>query len=138
MKHLRFLLTVLLLVAAMPAHATTDDLVPPGPEAGEEAWAAFSANLVVALKSDNEGLRVSALHRVAEYGEKLDVCDARFEMVSLFRDSKDERVRMLALAALSKAKDAWIADFFYRSARLESDPHMASLMYHVALANDQG
>ncbi|MCH7976108.1 MAG: hypothetical protein IIC18_06100, partial [Bacteroidetes bacterium] len=50
----------------------------------------------------------------------------------------DERVRMTALAALSKAHDAWIADFLYRSARYERDAHMASLMYHAALANKRG
>lgn len=111
------------------------DLIAPDPDAAESVWIAFGDNLVMALKTDNEGLNISALHHIARYGERVDVRDARFEMVRIFRDHEDSRVRMLALAALSKAKDAWIADFLRRSARYEKDHHLASLMYHAALAN---
>jgi len=44
----------------------------------------------------------------------------------------------MALAALSKTRDAWVADFLYRSARFERDAHMAGLMYHAAIANERG
>jgi hypothetical protein len=132
------LLTALLVVLAVPVRADPPDLVPPPHNADEAAWVQFGENLVVALKSDNEGLKISALQHIAAFGERFDVSDARFEMVRLFRDNKDERVRMMALAALSKANDAWIGDFLYRSARYESDAHMASLMYHAAVANGHG
>ncbi len=132
------LLSALLLVLAVPVRADPPDLTPPPPDADETVWVQFGENLVVALKSDNDGLKISALQHIAAHGERLDVSDARFEMVRLFRDNKDKRVRMMALAALSKAHDAWIADFLYRSARFESDAHMASLMYHAAVANERG
>lgn len=137
MKRLFTLFAGLLIFAAAPAYATPD-LVAPDIEADETAWAQFGDNLVMALKSDNDGLKISALHHIAQFGERLDVRDARFEMVRLFRDHKDQRVRMLALAALSKARDAWIADFLHRTARFESDTHMAGLIYHAALANERG
>ena len=132
------LLSALLVVLAIPVRADPPDLTPPSNDTDEAALIQFGENLVVALKSDNEGLKISALQHIAAFGERIDVSDARFEMVRLFRDNKDVRVRMMALAALSKANDAWIADFLYRSARYESDAKMASLMYHAAVANDRG
>ena len=132
------ILSALLLILAVPVRADPPELTPPSHDADEAAWIQFGENLVVALKSDNDGLKISALQHIAAYGERLDVSDARFEMVRLFRDNKDKRVRMMALAAISKAHDAWIADFLYRSARFESDAHMASLMYHAAVANERG
>ena len=132
------ILSALLLILAVPVRADPPDLTPPSFDTDEAAWIQFGENLVVALKSDNDGLKVSALQLIAAYGERIDVSDARFEMVRLFRDNKDSRVRMMALAALSKTRDAWVADFLYRSARFERDAHMAGLMYHAAIANERG
>ena len=132
------ILSALLLILAVPVRADPPDLTPPSHDADDAAWIQFGENLVVALKSDNDGLQLSALQRIVVYGERIDVSDARFELVRLFRDNKDERVRMTALNALSKVRDGWVADFLYRSARFESDAHMASLMYHAAIANERG
>ncbi len=132
------ILSALLLILAVPVRADPPDLTPPSHDADEAAWIQFGENLVVALKSDNDGLQLSALQHIIVYGERIHVSDARFELVRLFRDNKDERVRMTALNALSKVRDGWVADFLYRSARYESDAHMASLMYHAAVANERG
>lgn len=132
------ILSALLLILAVPVRADPPDLTPPSHHADEAAWIQFGENLVVALKSDNDGLQLSALQHIIVYGERIDVSDARFELVRLFRDNKDERVRMTALNALSKVRDGWVADFLHRSARYESDPHMASLIYHAAIANERG
>ena len=132
------ILSALLLVLAVPLRADPLDLSPPSFDADEAAWVQFGENLVVALKSDNDGLKVSALQHIAAFGERLDVSDARFEMVRLFRDNKDDRVRMTALNALSKVRDSWVADFLHRTARFETDPHMAGLIYHAAVANERG
>ena len=128
-------LAALLLVLALPAHAADPpDLTPPAPTAPAAAWEAFSLNLVEALRSDNLGLKCSALQQIAAYGPKVDVRSARFEMVRLYRNNKDMRVRMAALSALSQVNDAWVADFLARSARFERDPEMARLSYFAAQA----
>ncbi len=132
------ILIALFFIVALPVRADTIDLTPPSADADESAWAQFGANLVVALKMDNDGVRISALHHVARYGERIDVRDAKFEMIRLFRNDKDRRVRLMALNALSKVQDAWVADFLYRSAHFETDPHMASMIYHAAVANERG
>jgi hypothetical protein len=132
------ILSALLLILAVPVRADPPDLTPPAYDTDEAAWIQFGENLVVALRSGNDGLQLSALQHIIVYGERVDVSNARFELIRLFRDNKDERVRMTALNALSKMNDTWIADFLYRSARFESDTHMASLMYHAAIANERG
>lgn len=132
------LLSALLLVLAVPVRADPPDLTPPSADADETVWTQFGENLVVALKSDNDGLQLSALQHIVVYGERIDVSDAKFELVRLFRDNKDERVRLTALNALSKLNDSWVADFLHRTARFESDAHMAGLIYHAAVANERG
>lgn len=132
------LLSALFLVFAFSVRADPPNLTPPPADADETAWTQFGENLVVALKSDNDGLQLSALQHIVVYGDQIDVSDANFELVRLFRDNKDDRVRMTALNALSKLNNSWVADFLNRTARFESDPHMAGLIYHAAVANERG
>ncbi|HLT47894.1 MAG TPA: hypothetical protein VK002_11745 [Rubricoccaceae bacterium] len=133
----KLLLLFTLLVAAPVSAAANDpapDLTPPAPGAEADVWDAFSENLVAALQGDNLGLRCSALQHVVTYGARVDVRAAKFEVVRLFRDHRDERVRMLALAALAQMHDGWVADFLVRSARFEKDEHLARLYLHAAQA----
>lgn len=128
------LLLLLAALAVAPARATVTapDHTPPAPGAEAAAWDAFGANLVAALQADNLGLRCSALQHVVTYGDRVDVRGARFEVVRLFRDNPDERVRLLALAALSQMHDGWVADFLVRSARFEKDARLARLYLFAA------
>ena len=132
-------LLLLALLAAAPVSAAamhpTPDLTPPALDADAATWAAFSENLVVALQGENHGVRCSALQLVVAYGASVDVRGARFEVVRLFRDHPDERVRMLALSALAQMRDGWVSDFLERSARFEGDPHLAKLYRHAARAS---
>ena len=136
------LLAVLLFLApaalAEPPDATPRDLTPPALDAGADVWAHFSQNLVVALKADNLGVRCSALQLVATYGgDRVDVRGARFEVVRLFRDHPDKRVRMSALAALTQIDDRWVTDFLFRTARFERDPRLAQIYLYAALASKE-
>jgi hypothetical protein len=130
MRRLLLLSASLLLI--VPARAEPFDLTPPALDAEAAAWVAFSDNLVAALRSGNHGVRCSALQQVVAYGPRVDVRAARFEVVRLFRDSPDERVRLLALSALAQLRDGWVADFLARSARFEKDPRLTRLYLHAA------
>lgn len=85
-------------------------------------WDLFSENLVHALKSDNAGLRHSAMQLVIRHGENLNVRDALFDVVHIFRSNKDRNVRLLALAAISKMNSNWAMYFLKRSLKFEKDP----------------
>lgn len=126
------LLAAFVLVAGA-AHAGPPGLTPPASDAPEAAWAAFSTHLVAALQSDNHGLKCSALQHVVAYQDRVDVRAARFDVVRLYRDHRDARVRLLALSALEGMDDPWVRDFLQRSARFERDAHLARLTaYAVA------
>lgn len=67
-------------------------------------WEAFSKNLVVALGSDNEGLQLSAMGMVIRYADQLDVKDAAWDVLKVFKTSKDRRIRRLAMVTLYHIK----------------------------------
>lgn len=130
-----FLMTVLVL--ASTARADTPDLIAPVPDASDAAWSMFSDNLVEALQSDNHGLQCSALQHIVTYRDRVDVRAARFDIVRLYRDHSDMRVRLLALSALAEMKDAWVTDFLNRSALFEKDEHLARLTAYAASASNR-
>ena len=127
------LASLLLLAALATASASAKprtaalDLTPPAATADAAAWSAFSTNLVRALQSDNLGLKTSALQHVATYGPRLDVRAARFDIVRLYRDHRDRRVRVLALAAIVQTRYGWSLDFVRRCGRGDADAQVARL-----------
>lgn len=110
----------------IPTNAV-DTVADPG-ELLPERWRRASAGLSLALRSDNDGLRHSALQHIACYGPHLSLSEENmFEIVRLFRDSADERVRLAALGALVHVESGWVTDFLARSARFERSPRMTRL-----------
>lgn len=110
MKHLLIFLTCsLLLVGISFGQAETTD------------WDQFSVNLVNAFKIPNEGLHTSAMCMIIRYADKLDVDDAVFDIVRIFRSNKDTRVRQLALVTLYKMQNAWAMDFLKRHYKFEDN-----------------
>lgn len=90
--------------------------------ASDVEWAKFSKNIVKALKSDSPGLQKSAMQMVIKYGDKLDVGDAVFDVMRVFRNEKDRGERRLALAALVNMNNEWAMDFLKRQGEFEKDP----------------
>ncbi len=84
-------------------------------------WNKFSKNLEKALKSDNPGLRLSAMGMVIKYGEQLDVSNAVFDVVRIFRNSDNQKERQLALVTLYKMKHPWAMDFLKRHIAFEEN-----------------
>lgn len=84
-------------------------------------WTAFSRNLVKAIATQNDGLRISALSMIVKYSENLDVDDAVFDIVWIFRNSNDTRVRQLALVTLHKMENSWAMDFLKRNLKFEEN-----------------
>ena len=87
-----------------------------------DKWEVFCENLCYCLKMNNEGVRNSALQHIVTYGEYLNMDAAVFDVVRIFRNSKDERVRQLALAALHKMQNGWAMNFLKRSIDYEKSP----------------
>ena len=64
-------------------------------------WIAFSENLVIAVKSGHPGLQQSAMQRIIQYKDKLDVSDAVYEIGQIFRFDENPQMRRLAMVTLN-------------------------------------
>jgi len=84
-------------------------------------WDAYSKNLVRAFDIPNEGVHLSAMQRIIQYGDKLDVDAVVFDVVRYYRDHKDQNVRHLALTALYKMGNEWAIGFLRRAQAFEDN-----------------
>ena len=102
-----------------------------GVQAAQTNWDAFSANLTLAVQSDNAGVQQSALRQIIYYEGKLNMKEAIFDIVSIFRNNADTKVRHLALVALYKTQDPWAMDFLKRHLEFEGDETIHKLNLNV-------
>ena len=128
MKRIATLLTVFVfafsLVAATNSFATD--------------YEAFGKNLVKALKSDNQGLQVSAMQQVIKYGTKVNVSSAVIDVVRVYRTNKNAPFRQLALAAINAMKSEWALGIVQRDYNFEKNPKIKRMMAAVLVANNRG
>ncbi len=128
------------LLLATAAFATPNEKDPvvledPGTVAlSEVQWDAFSKNLVHAFTTHNEGVKLAALQLVIKYSDYVDVHGARFDMMRLYRDNKDDNVRRMAVVALGKIQNPWALHFFERAVHFEQSDMVRHTMQAV-LAN---
>jgi hypothetical protein len=90
----------------------------------ETDWALFSEALVDAVESGNYGAKLGAIQQIAIYGSQLDVNQTVFDVVRVYRNSRQENERILALSALAKMRDRWAMDFLGRSVAFEKSPRV--------------
>ena len=94
-------------------------------------WDVFGDALVTAASHENYGVKLGAIQQIAIYGSLLDVDGAVFDVVSVYRNSKNENERILALSALAKMKNEWAMDFLSRSVRFEKNARVRSVTIDV-------
>ena len=90
-------------------------------------WDVVSENLVNALQSDNPGLQQSAMRLIIQYANQVDVDEAVFDMMCLYRHSDDSKVRQLALVTLHKIGDDYAMGFVKRNLQFETDEKIIKL-----------
>ena len=85
-------------------------------------WPAFSKNLTVALSSDNNGLKQSALQQIIKYHQSLDMKDAALAVMRIYRNHPDFQTRRLALTALPSTDSRLVIGFLRRAVEFEKSP----------------
>ncbi|MCK5077853.1 MAG: hypothetical protein KAR38_15830 [Calditrichia bacterium] len=98
----------------------------------------FSKNLVKALKSDNMGLKKSAMQLVIRYGDRLNVKDAAFDLMDVYRNHRNNRVRHLAMVAIYKMDYNRGVDFIVRNLKFEDHQPIKDMTYAIMLEMQQG
>ena len=75
-----------------------------------DEWNTFSDNLVQALRSDNDGLKASAMQMIIKHEGKVWVHEAAYDVYQIFKDHENVKMRQLALVALYKMQNDWFLD----------------------------
>lgn len=89
-----------------------------------DKWQKASQNMVYALKHGPDGLKQSVLQNIIRYSDQLQVDEAVFEVMNIYRSHPDERVRQLALVALYKMNNSWALSFLERAIKFEKSPKL--------------
>jgi len=88
----------------------------------DEQWFAFSVNLIEALKSNNEGLQISAMQLVIKHADKVWVHEAAYDIYQIFCNNENPRVRQLALVTLYKIQNRWALECLCKDVKKETNP----------------
>ncbi len=99
--------------------------------AAKDQWQGFSENLTVALKSDHDGLKVAAMGMVIRFGNKVDVQNAVFDVMRIYQDHPNEKMRRMALVALGQMESGWAIGFLERAQHFEDSPVLKQTMQAV-------
>lgn len=125
------LLAAALLLTSLPAAASNGSIAERLEEArvlletrastlGAAQIEAISSTVGEALETAHYGLQTSALRLVITYADEVEFSRTTvFDVVRLYRDHKDDRVRRMAVVALGEMNHAWGNDMLTRSLRFE-------------------
>ncbi len=94
----------------------------------EVNWKLVSKNLVRSLASENDGLRQSAMDFFVKHSDKLDINDAVYSVMNVYRNHKDERVRKLALVTLYKMQNTWAMEFLKVDLRFQDSKELKRMV----------
>ncbi|QXD16634.1 hypothetical protein GQ464_006750 [Rhodocaloribacter litoris] len=108
-------------------------------EAVEKArWDVFSKRLVEALHTKHDGLREAAMRLIIQYGDRVDVKDAVFDVMRLYRDHDDENLRRMAIVTLGSMKSNWAISFLRLSEEYEKSPALKQTIRAVVARHHNG
>ena len=68
------------------------------------------------------------------YGDQLDVKASVFDVVRIYRNHEDDRMRRMAVVALGTMQSGWAIDFLTRSLGFEKTPAVRQTMQAVIAA----
>ncbi len=68
---------------------------------------------------------------VIRFGEKVDVSDAVFDVVNIYRTHEDENMRRMALVTLGKMDSDWAIGFLQRAEQFETSDVLKQTMRAV-------
>ena len=97
----------------------------------KKKWDVFSANLVKTVKSNHPGLRNSAMQLIIQYSDSLDVSDAVYDIMQIFRFNDDQRVRRLAMITLSKINTDKATAYLSKYLKFEENESIKNQGYYI-------
>ena len=96
-------------------------------------WKAYSENLVRCLKEGNQGVQYAALQRIISYSDYLDVNDAVFEIMHIYRTDANIKAKQPALNALHAMKNKWAIGFLKLELQHEKNLALKKQIYAMIM-----
>jgi len=97
-----------------------------------EQWTTYGKSVSQALASGHDGLTEAALRITIQYGNQLELKKpAAMDLVKVYRNHPNDRVRRMAVAALGRVQDPWSMDFLRRSLEFEKSDEVRHTMNAV-------
>lgn len=121
-------LTLLLVCSTATAQDTTrpDTLLTPA------QWRAFESNIADGIRSDNEGVKQSALGQITRFGEYMDFTrDDVITVVREYRHAGIFRNRQLAITAIGSMSNRWGIEFLDMLSSTETSEQLQKSMKAV-------
>lgn len=103
-----------------------------------DEWNTFSDNLVQALQSNNDGLKVSAMQLIIKHADKVWVQDATFQLYQIFKNHENPRMRQLALVTLDKIKSTWFMNELRNDLADETNPTLRHQILAILYGEKEG
>ncbi len=91
-------------------------------------WKLVGKNLVRSLASENEGLRQSAMDFYIKHADKLDINAAVYNVMHVYRNHKDARVKKLALVTLYEMQNKWAMEFLKVDLRFQDSEELKRMV----------
>ena len=112
-KFITSFLTVALLSSFVFGSSTNDQV----------DWDLFSDNIKEALKSENTGLKISAMQHIIKYSDDLNVSNASaaFDVMREFKNNEDQSIRRLSLITLYRMNNDWAMESLKRQYKFEEN-----------------
>ena len=92
----------------------------------EAQWRRFSTNLVAALKSEHHGVQQTAMRYVIQYKDQVNVSEAVFDVMKIYRNDADDQRRRMAVVTLGNMNSDWAIKFLERSEPFERSEMVAN------------
>ncbi|KAA3610317.1 MAG: hypothetical protein D8M58_06140 [Calditrichaeota bacterium] len=101
-------------------------------------WDLFSDNLKSSLKSENMGVKLSAMQLIIKHSENLSIDNrnAVYDVMREFRNNNNLNIRRLSLITLYKMKNDWAIDFLKRIYKFEKNEIIKSTIESIVFAYD--
>lgn len=91
-------------------------------------WKRVGKNLVRSLASENDGLRQSAMDFFIQHAHQLDIDAAVYDVMRVYRNHRDERVKKLALVTLYKMQNKWAMEFLKVDLRFQDSAELKRMV----------
>ena len=124
-----------LAMLVLTSSAIAQDTTRPDTLLTQAQWASFEANVAQGIRSDNAGVRESALGQISKFGAYMDFNqDDVITVVRIYRDGGVYRNRQLAVTAVGQMNNRWGIEFIDMLSHTETSPQLQTTMRNVVEA----